>query len=183
MEDVTFPIRLMKLLDVETIIVTNAAGGVNLNLEAGDLMIITDHINMMGTSPLIGKNLDAFGERFPDMSNCYDRECIRLCKEVAMEKGICVKEGVYCAMTGPNYETPAEIKMIRAMGGDSVGMSTVPEVIVANHSKMKVIGISCITNMAAGVTDCALNHQEVIDTSQRVKTQFITLLNGIVEKL
>lgn len=179
--DVTFPIRLMKLLGVEKLIVTNAAGGVNTDFIAGDLMVITDHINMMGTNPLIGANLDNFGTRFPDMSNGYDKEMIEIALTAGQKQGLMLKQGVYCAMTGPSFETPAEIRMVRTLGGDAVGMSTVPEVITANHCGIKALGISCITNLAAGVSQQPLNHAEVIETTQRVKEKFIQLLSAIVE--
>lgn len=181
--EVTFPIRLMKLLGVEKLIVTNAAGGVNTNYSTGDLMVITDHINMMGTNPLIGANLDAFGTRFPDMSNGYDKELIEVAMKIGGIKGLNLKQGVYCAMTGPSFETPAEIRMVRTIGGDAVGMSTVPEVIVANHCGVKVLGISCITNMAAGVNSKALNHEEVIETTKRVKEKFIDLVRTIIKTI
>lgn len=183
MEDVTFPVRVMKLLGVETLIVTNAAGSVNENFKPGDLMIINDHINLSGNNPLIGKNLDEFGVRFPDMSNAYNKELINKVKNVAEENNIEVKEGVYTLMTGPSYETPAEIRMIRTLGGDAVGMSTVPEVIVANHSSIKVIGISCLTNMAAGILKQPLNHEEVIETSNLAKTKFMNLVNSLIKAL
>ncbi|MEA5083431.1 MAG: purine-nucleoside phosphorylase [Lachnospiraceae bacterium] len=181
LNDVTFPIRLMKLLGVEKLIVTNAAGGVNTDFSAGDLMVITDHINMMGTNPLIGENLEDFGTRFPDMSRGYDKEMIEIAMKVGKKQGLVLKQGTYCAMTGPSFETPAEIRMVRALGGDAVGMSTVPEVIVANHCGIKVLGISCITNLAAGVSEQPLNHAEVIETTQRVKEKFIHLLSAIVK--
>ncbi|MGE4213734.1 MAG: purine-nucleoside phosphorylase [Anaerotignaceae bacterium] len=180
---VTFPIRLMKLLGVEKLIVTNAAGGVNEAFSAGDLMVITDHINMMGTNPLIGENLEDFGTRFPDMSNGYDKEMIDIAMKAGKKQGLMLKQGVYCAMTGPSFETPAEIRMVRALGGDAVGMSTVPEVITANHCGIKVLGISCITNLAAGVSQQPLNHVEVIETTQRVKEKFIDLLRTIVKEV
>ncbi len=183
MEEVTFPIRVMKLLGIETLIVTNAAGAVNENFKPGDLMIINDHINLSGTNPLIGKNLDEFGVRFPDMSNPYNRNLIEKVKNVAKEINVDVKEGVYTVMTGPSYETPAEIKMIRTLGGDAVGMSTVPEVIVANHSGLKVIGISCLTNMAAGILKQPLNHEEVIETSNMAKTKFINLMSSLIKAI
>ncbi|HCT65185.1 MAG TPA: purine-nucleoside phosphorylase [Lachnospiraceae bacterium] len=181
--EVTFPIRLMKLLGVEKLIVTNAAGGVNTNFSTGDLMVITDHINMMGTNPLIGANLDAFGTRFPDMSNGYDKEMIDIAMKTGEIKGLNLKRGVYCAMTGPSFETPAEIQMVRIIGGDAVGMSTVPEVITANHCGIKVLGISCITNMAAGVNSQPLNHAEVIETTKRVKEKFIDLVRTIIKEI
>jgi purine-nucleoside phosphorylase len=183
MQEVTFPIRVMKLLGVETIIVTNAAGAVNTDFKPGDLMIIKDHINLSGDSPLIGKNLEKFGPRFPDMSTAYDPKLISLAKKVANDLNIEVKEGVYTLFTGPTYETPAEIRMVRVLGGDAVGMSTVPEVIVANHSKMKVIGISCLTNMAAGILEQPLNHEEVIETSNMVKDKFINLMSSLIKAL
>lgn len=183
MEEVTFPIRVMKLLGVETIIVTNAAGAVNESFKPGDLMIINDHINLSGNNPLIGKNLDEFGVRFPDMSNAYDSTLIEKVKSVANDINIDLKEGVYALMTGPTYETPAEIRMIRTLGGDAVGMSTVPEVIVANHAGIKVIGISCLTNMAAGILKQPLNHNEVIETSNMVKNKFINLMSSLIKTL
>lgn len=181
--DVTFPVRVMKLLGVEKLIVTNAAGGVNTEFSAGDLMIITDHINMMGSNPLIGANLDDFGTRFPDMSSGYDKEMMEIAAQAGKEQGLLLKKGIYCAMTGPSFETPAEVRMVRTLGGDAVGMSTVPEVIVANHCGLKVLGISCITNLAAGVSAQPLNHAEVIETTQRVKEKFITLLETIIKKM
>ncbi|MDS0525316.1 purine-nucleoside phosphorylase [Clostridium sp. SHJSY1] len=183
MQEVTFPVRVMKLLGVETIIVTNAAGAVNTDFKPGDLMIIKDHINLSGDSPLIGKNLDKFGPRFPDMSTAYNPELISLVKEVANNLHIDIKEGVYTLFTGPTYETPAEIRMARVLGGDAVGMSTVPEVIVANHCKIKVIGISCLTNMAAGILEQPLNHEEVIETSNLVKDKFINLMSSLIKAL
>ncbi|MGL5245002.1 MAG: purine-nucleoside phosphorylase, partial [Sarcina sp.] len=153
MQEVTCPVRVMKLLGVETIIVTNAAGAVNVDYVPGDLMIISDHINLSGANPLVGKNLSEFGTRFPDMSNAYDKDLRAKVKEIAANLSIEVREGVYTMFSGPTYETPAEIRMARTLGSDAVGMSTVPEVIVANHSGMKVIGVSCMTNMAAGILE------------------------------
>ncbi|SHH08389.1 purine-nucleoside phosphorylase [Tepidibacter thalassicus] len=183
MQEATFPVRVMKALGVETIIVTNAAGGANKSYVPGDLMIIKDHINLGGNNPLIGPNDKELGVRFPDMSTAYTPEYIELAKEVAKELGIDVKEGVYTYFTGPTYETPAEIRMVQTIGGDAVGMSTVPEVIVARHSDLKVLGISCITNMAAGILDQPLDHEEVIETTQRVKKQFISLVKTILERM
>ena len=183
MEEVTFPVRVMKLLGINTIIVTNAAGAINTDFKPGDLMIINDHINLSGNNPLIGKNLDAFGTRFPDMSTAYNKKYIDIVKNVANSLNIDIKDGVYAMMSGPTYETPAEIRMLRTIGTDAVGMSTVPEVIVANHSQIKVIGISCLTNMAAGILTQPLNHQEVIDTSKKAQTNFIKLMKGIIEVL
>lgn len=182
MDKVTFPVRVMKLLGVEKLIVTNAAGGVNKDFTPGDLMLITDHINMMG-NPLIGANDERFGPRFPDMSTAYDKEFQQMARTVATDLNIAIQEGVYLGLTGPTYETPAEIRMIRTLGGDAVGMSTVPEVIVANHSSMRVLGISCITNMAAGILDQPLNHEEVIETTERVKNTFLQYVKELVKNL
>ena len=183
MKDVTFPVRVMKELGIETIFVTNAAGGSNKSFKPGDLMIITDHINLAGYNPLIGKNDNRLGVRFPDMSSAYNKEYIEIAKKCAKELNINIKEGVYALFTGPVYETPAEVRMASVLGADAVGMSTVPEVIVARHSELDVIGISCITNMAAGILDQPLNHEEVIETTQMVQTQFLNLVKMIVESL
>ena len=181
--EVTFPVRVMKLYGVETLIVTNAAGGVNTMLYPGDLMIIKDHINLMGTNPLIGKNEDKFGPRFPDMSDIYCKEIRDLIKTSMKNLNISIKEGVYTAFTGPSYETPAEIRMVSITGGDTVGMSTAPKAIVATHMGMKVGGISCITNMASGISKEKLSHKEVIDTSNAVKSNFISLLSDLITRL
>jgi purine-nucleoside phosphorylase len=181
--EVTYPARILGCLGIKQLIVTNAAGGINVNFRPGDLMLITDHINMMGTNPLIGPNLEELGVRFPDMSQAYDSEMRRTASQIAAQRGITLREGVYVGLTGPSYETPAEIRMCRGLGGDAVGMSTVPEVIVANHMGIRVLGISCITNMAAGILPQKLTHQEVIDTTERVKEQFISLLSGIIPAL
>lgn len=183
MEKVTFPVRVMKLLGVEQLIVTNAAGSVNESYVPGDLMIITDHINLMGNNPLIGMNEERFGPRFPDMSEAYNKELRAKAKKVATKIGLDVKEGVYIGNTGPTYETPAEVRMARTLGGDAVGMSTVPEVIVARHSGMKVLGISCLTNMAAGILDQPLSHVEVIETTEKVKSSFLEFVKSIVKDL
>lgn len=183
MEKVTFPVRVMKELGVDMLIVTNAAGGVNETFSAGDLMIISDHINNMGTNPLIGPNDSKLGVRFPDMSEAYTKELRVAAREIASRLNIKVKEGVYFGNPGPVYETPAEIRMVRAMGGDAVGMSTVPEVIVARHSGMKVLGISCISNMAAGILDQPLTHDEVIETTERVKSDFLQYIKEIVKTI
>lgn len=181
MDKVTFPVRVMKELGIEKLIVTNAAGGVNESFEPGDLMIITDHINNMGTNPLIGPNDSRFGVRFPDMSEAYSRNLRAVAKEVAEKNNLSIKEGVYLGNPGPVYETPAEVRMIRTLGGDAVGMSTVPEVIVANHAGIEVLGISCISNMAAGILDQPLSHDEVIETTEKVKSSFLLLVNEIVK--
>ncbi|CAM5792309.1 MULTISPECIES: purine-nucleoside phosphorylase [Brevibacillus] len=183
LDAVVFPIRVMKMLGVETIIVTNAAGGINENYQPGNLMLIADHINMTFRNPLIGPNDEQLGARFPDMSEAYSKALRGLAKEVAAEQGIELQEGVYVGLLGPSYETPAEIRMLRILGGDAVGMSTVPEVIVAKHMKMNVLGISCISNMAAGILEQPLSHEEVMETTEKVKAQFLSLINGIVAKL
>ncbi|SJZ62019.1 purine-nucleoside phosphorylase [Selenihalanaerobacter shriftii] len=183
MEEVVFPVRVMRLLGAEKLMVTNSAGGVNRNYNVGDLMIINDHINFMGTNPLIGPNESELGPRFPDMSEPYNQKLIDLAESMAEDEGVNTRKGVYLAMTGPSYETPAEIRLISRLGADAVGMSTVPEVITANHMEMDVLGISCITNMAAGILPQPLDHDEVIETTRRVKSKFIKLVKGIVREI
>ncbi len=183
METVTFPVRVMKLLGIEKLVVTNAAGGVNEQFSAGDLMLITDHINFTGTSPLIGANDERFGPRFPDMSSAYDKAYQEMAKQTAQQLGISIQEGVYFGLTGPTYETPSEVKMVRILGGDAVGMSTVPEVIIANHCSMRILGISCITNMAAGILDQPLDHGEVIETTERVKKDFLRYVKELIKNM
>ncbi len=182
LEDVTMPVRVMKKLGVKLLIVTNAAGGVNLDYKPGDLVVLSDFINLSGKNPLTGPNLDEFGPRFPDMSRAYDRDMQALALECGRELGLELKQGVYCWLNGPTYETPAEIRMTRTLGADAVGMSTVPETIVARHSGMNVLGISCITNMAAGILDQPLNHQEVMETGERVKGTFRKLLDAVIAR-
>ena len=182
MEVVTFPVRVMNELGVESLIVTNAAGGVNPDFTPGDLMMIKDHINFFGTNPLIGRNDEEQGPRFPDLSFAYDVEYQKLIQEAASELNIPLKEGVYFGMTGPTYETPAEIRMIGTIGGDSVGMSTVPEVIVARHAGIRVAGISCITNLAAGLGG-ELNHEDVIEVSTKIRSSFKSLVVSLLEKM
>lgn len=183
LDESVFPIRVMKALGIEKLIVTNAAGGCNESFESGDLMIINDHINFTLRNPLIGENYEELGPRFPDMSRAYDREFIDIAKRVGLESNIKLREGVYMWTTGPSYETPSEVRMAQIIGADAVGMSTVPEVIVAVHGGMRVIGISCITNMASGILDQPLNHEEVIETSERVKDNFIKLIRGIIKNI
>ncbi|MCQ2969263.1 MAG: purine-nucleoside phosphorylase [Clostridium sp.] len=183
MTEVTFPVRVMKLLGVSKLVVTNACGAVNKDLTPGDLMVITDHINLSGGNPLIGKNLDEFGTRFPDMSEAYNKDLRNKVLQLGKDLELNLKQGVYVMLSGPTYETPAEIRMVGILGGDTVGMSTVPEVIVANHSGIKTVGISCITNMAAGILNQPLNHEEVMETSIKVKNDFIKLMNKIVETI
>ncbi|MBQ3641439.1 purine-nucleoside phosphorylase [bacterium] len=183
MQVVTYPVKIMKKLGVKTLIVTNAAGAITKTYTPGDLMFITDHLNFMGTNPLIGKNDDTLGTRFPDMSEIYSKELINKAEKIAERLGINYQKGVYVATTGPSYETPAEIKMYGILGGNAVGMSTAPEAIVANYCGIKVLGISCMTNYAAGVTDNPLNHQEVIDTANMVKENFKNLLSEFIRSL
>lgn len=183
MEKVIYPIKVMKKLGVKTLIITNAAGSVNKEFKPADLMIITDHINFMGTNPLIGKNDESFGTRFPDMSEIYKKDLITTAENCAKEIGIEIKKGVYTALSGPSYETPAEINMLRLLGTDAVGMSTVPEAIVANYCNMDVLGISCITNATAGAKTTPLSHQEVVETANIAKTKFQSLLLKILEKI
>lgn len=181
--EITFPVRVMKALGVETIVVTNAAGGCNKSFTPGDLMVIKDHINLSGSNPLIGANDNRLGPRFPDMSKAYTPKYVELVKECAKELKINLQEGVYAYFSGPTYETPSEVKMAQVLGADAVGMSTAPEVIVASHSSMDVVGISCITNMAAGILDQPLNHEEVIETTTKVRNEFLSLVKLVVEKL
>lgn len=183
MQAVTFPVRVMKLIGVETVVVTNAAGAANKDFVPGDLVLINDHINLSGANPLMGKNLSEFGTRFPDMSNAYDKTLRVKVREIAKGLGIELRDGVYAMFSGPTYETPAEVRMARILGADAVGMSTVPEVIIANHSGMKVIGISCMTNMAAGILDQPLNHQEVMETSEMVREKFINLMTNVIKEI
>ncbi|MBP3637890.1 MAG: purine-nucleoside phosphorylase [Clostridia bacterium] len=181
MDRVVMPVRVMKLLGVKTLILTNAAGGVNETFKPGTLMILTDCINFSGKNPLTGPNMDQFGPRFPDMSHAYAPELIALCEEQAAKLGVdCVRKGVYMWFNGPCYETPAEIRLARVCGADAVGMSTVPETIVANHCGMKVLGVSCITNMAAGILDQKLDHSEVVEVANRVKSTFRSLLDATI---
>ncbi|MFK2824271.1 purine-nucleoside phosphorylase [Bacillus sp. B190/17] len=182
-QQVAFPVRVMKALGVETIIVTNAAGGINESFRPGDLMIITDHINNMGGNPLIGPNDNELGVRFPDMSEVYSKKLQSLARETAAKVHLSIKEGVYVGNTGPVYETPAEVRMAKVLGGDAVGMSTVPEVITARHSGMEVLGISCISNMAAGILDQPLTHDEVIETTGRVRADFLLYIKEIVKSM
>ncbi len=180
---VTYPIKVLKNLGIKTLILTNAAGAVNPSFKPADLMLITDHINFMGTNPLIGKNDDKLGVRFPDMSEIYKKDLVELAKTCAKKLSIELQEGVYLATTGPSYETPAEIKAYGLLGADAVGMSTVPEAIVANYCGLKVLGISCITNHAAGVSDNQLSHSEVIESANLAKNKFKGLIKEIIANL
>lgn len=183
MQEITYPVRVMKKLGVETLILTNAAGAVNESYVPSDLMLIKDHINCMGSNPLIGPNDDTLGERFPDMSEIYKKDLRDIAKKCAKELSIDIKEGVYLANSGPCYETPAEIHMARLIGADAVGMSTVPEGIMANYCGMKVLGISCISNAASSQNGDKLSHAEVIDTTNKAKVKFKSLILKIIENL
>jgi purine-nucleoside phosphorylase len=180
---VTFAIRVLGLLGARMLILTNAAGGVNTSFSQGALMVIDDHLNLMGSNPLVGPNDDRFGLRFPDMSEVYSRRLRTIADQAAAAAGIPVAHGVYAALHGPSYETPAEIRYLRTIGADAVGMSTVPEAIVARHMAIEVLGVSCITNMAAGVLPQPLDHREVMETAQRVGSQFIALLEEILRRI
>ncbi|MDL4841214.1 purine-nucleoside phosphorylase [Aquibacillus rhizosphaerae] len=180
LSEVTFPVRVMKDLGIEKMIVTNAAGAVNPSFEPGNLMLIKDHINLAGDNPLIGANNQGHGVRFPDMSTAYTPALQQLALQTASSLGIDLKQGVYVWNSGPSYETPAEIRMLQKLGGDAVGMSTVPEVIVARHAGMEVLGISCISNMAAGILDQPLSHEEVMETTEKVRGQFLNFVKEMI---
>ena len=183
LKDVIFPMRVFARLGVRAAILTNAAGGINLGFKQGTLIVMRDHINLQCSNPLIGPNDERFGPRFPDMTHAYDKNYRVTALEEARRLGIEVSEGVYAALTGPSYETPAEIRYLRSIGADVVGMSTVPEVIAARHTGMRVLGISCVTNMAAGILDKPLDHREVLATGERVKGNFIALLRAVLPRL
>ena len=183
MQQVTYGVRVLQSIGARSMVFTNAAGGINLALERGGLVLISDHINLQGANPLVGANDDALGPRFPDMSEAYSRAYREIAKIVAAELSIPMTEGVYAAMLGPSYETPAEIRYLRAIGADVVGMSTVPEVIVANHMGMKVLGISCVTNMAAGILPQKINHEEVLETGAMVRDTLVKFLKALLPRL
>lgn len=180
--DVVLPIRLMKMLGAEILFLTNAAGGVNLNFKAGDLMMLKDHIALFAPNPLLGANVDELGTRFPDMSHVYDEDLQEIIRNTAKEYDIALQEGVYTYLTGPSYESPADIRALRVLGTDAVGMSTVPEAIAANHCGMKICGISCVTNLAAGMSSAALNHKEVQETADRTAASFQKLVTESVKR-
>jgi purine-nucleoside phosphorylase len=180
---VTFGIHELWRRGVRTVVLTNAAGGINLNYNPGDLVLISDHINLLGVNPLTGPNDDSMGVRFPDMSEAYPQECREIAHRAAAKMGITMREGVYAAVPGPSYETPAEIRYLRTIGADLVGMSTVPETIAANHLGMKVLAISCVTNMAAGILPQKLHHGEVMETGERVRETLVRLLRAILPDL
>jgi purine-nucleoside phosphorylase len=182
-QEVTFPIRVFGRMGVRAVILTNAAGGINLSYSQGALVLLRDHINLQGANPLVGPNDDRFGVRFPDMTRAYDRDYREIAREEASKLGIPLHEGVYAALLGPSYETPAEIEYLRRIGADLVGMSTVAEVIAARHMEIKVLAISCVTNMAAGILGQPLSHAEVMETGERVKTIFESLLRAVLPRI
>lgn len=180
MSDVVLPTRLMKMMGAKVLFLTNAAGGLNYDFQAGDFMMITDHIMNFVPSPLIGKNIDEFGPRFPDMSDVYKKELQEIIRKTANALGIKIQEGVYIQLTGPNYETPAEVRMCRSLGADAAGMSTAAEAVTANHMGMKVCGISCITNLGCGMLEQPLSHEEVQETADRVAVDFKKLVTEVI---
>jgi len=182
-QEVTFPMRVFGRMGIRAVILTNAAGGINLSYSQGALVLLRDHINLQGTNPLVGANDDRFGLRFPDMTQAYARDYRAIAREEAANLNIPLQEGVYAALLGPSYETPAEIECLRRIGADLVGMSTVAEVIAARHMDMKVLAISCVTNMAAGILDQPLSHAEVMETGERVKTIFESLLRAVLPRV
>lgn len=179
MDQVVFPLQVMHALGISNLLITNAAGGVNTSFKSGDLMLIADHIKLIADSPMRGPNYDRLGPRFFDMSCAYDKELMGIARQEASTLGLSLQEGVYMFFAGPSYETPSEVKVARLLGSDAVGMSTVPEAIAASHMKMRVLGISCITNMAAGILDQSLTHEEVMETSEKVKESFAALIRGV----
>ena len=182
-QQVTFGVRVLASLGISSMVFTNAAGGINLKLGRGGLVLISDHINLQGSNPLAGPNDDTLGPRFPDMSEAYPAHYREIAKQAGRELGIVLSEGVYAAMLGPSYETPAEIRYLRSIGADVVGMSTVPEVIVANHMGVRVLGISCVTNMAAGILPQRIHHEEVLETGRMVRDTLVSLLRAVLPRL
>jgi purine-nucleoside phosphorylase len=182
-KEITFPIRVFGRMGVRALILTNAAGGINLEYQQGALVVITDHINLQGHNPLVGPNDEHFGQRFPDMTRAYWKPYREIALRAARRLGKTMHQGVYAGLLGPSYETPAEIRYLRAIGADLVGMSTVPEVIVARHMGIKVLAISCVTNMAAGISDEVLSHEDVLKTGERVKGDFVTLLKAVLPEI
>ena len=182
-KEVVFPMRVLGRMGIRAAILTNAAGGINLQYNQGALVVLRDHINLQGVNPLTGPNDDRLGPRFPDMSHAYWKPYAEIAREEGRRLGMHIHEGVYAALSGPSYETPAEIRYLRTIGADLVGMSTAPEVIVARHQSMRVLGISCVTNMAAGILDQAIDHAEVMETGERVKSEFIALLRAVLPRI
>ncbi|MDO4731950.1 MAG: purine-nucleoside phosphorylase [Bacillota bacterium] len=182
-ETVILPMRILKPLGVKCLILTNAAGGINTAFQPGDLMLINDHINLSGYNPLRGENIPDWGPRFPDMSYAYDQEYSELLLEIGKEQGLCLHQGVYCGLSGPSFETPAEIRMLRILGADAVGMSTVPEVLAAHQMGIRILAVSCISNMAAGILEQPLSHEEVNETSRKVEQKFCALIEEFLRRL
>jgi purine-nucleoside phosphorylase len=182
-QEVAFPMRVFGRMGIGAVVITNAAGGINLKYQQGALVAITDHINLQGHNPLVGANDDRFGVRFPDMTQAYCRSYVKAAREEAAKLGIALEEGIYAGLLGPSYETPAEIRYLRTIGADLVGMSTVAEVIAARHMRIKVLAISCVTNMAAGILDQVLSHQEVMETGEKVRVQFEALLKAVLPRI
>jgi purine-nucleoside phosphorylase len=184
MEEIVFPVRTIKLLGADKLLITNAAGAINTDFKVGDFILISDHINMIGENPLRGPNIDELGPRFPNLNDAYSSKLRTLAKDVARREGLDLKEGIYVAAPGPMYETPAEIRAYKSMGADLVGMSTVPEVIAARHCGMKILGISCVTNMAAGIhPETELSHEEVLETTKARREPFVRLIKAILKEL
>jgi len=182
-QDVAFPMRAFGRMGIRSVSLTNAAGGINLNYQQGALVLIRDHINLQGSNPLVGANDDRFGARFPDMTHAYAKEYRAIAQEEAAKQGMTLHEGIYAALLGPSYETPAEISYLRMIGADLVGMSTAFEAIAGRHMGIKVLAISCVTNMAAGILDQPLSHQEVMETGERVKSTFEALLSAVLPRI
>lgn len=183
MDTVVFPTRTLSLLGIETLILTNSAGGLGDTMQSGDFMILEDHINLMGNNPLMGPNIKELGPRFPDMTEAYDRKLIEMMEKIFTEHGTRFHKGIYCGVSGPTYETPAEVRYLKLIGGKAVGMSTVPESIAANHLGLRVAALSCITNMAAGLSRQKLSHEEVTETAKQVESKFLAFLKAFVSQL
>ncbi|HEV3205618.1 MAG TPA: purine-nucleoside phosphorylase [Terriglobales bacterium] len=182
-KEVVFPMRVFDCMNIHAVILTNAAGGINLEYKQGALVVLTDHINLQGHNPLVGPNDDRYGPRFPDLTQAYYKPYREIALRAARQQGKTLYQGVYAALLGPNYETPTEIRYLRTIGADLVGMSTVPEVIAARHMGIKILAISCVTNMAAGILDQIINHEEVLETGERVKTDFVALLRAVLPEI
>jgi purine-nucleoside phosphorylase len=181
--EVVFPVRVMARMGIQALVLTNAAGGINLDYKQGALVVITDHINLQGQNPLVGANNDRLGPRFPDMTQAYWKSYREMALEEGQKLGLNLHQGVYAGLLGPSFETPAEIRYLRTIGADLVGMSTVPEVIAARHMGLKVLAISCVTNMAAGILDQVISHEEVLETGERVKEQFVGLVRAVLRRI
>ena len=183
LQEVTLPVRVFGRMGIRSVILTNAAGGINRQFSECGLVLIRDHINLQGSNPLLGPNEEKFGPRFPDMTRAYSKRFRKMAREEAQRLGIGLSEGVYACLSGPSYETPAEIRYLEKIGADMVGMSTVPEVIVASHMEIEVLGISCVTNMAAGILDKPIHHEEVLEAGAKVRNQFVALLKAVISRM